>query len=274
MLKKRLVISGMTLPGSLAAATPAAQYQVTITNITPGQSFTPQLVVTQRGNVRLFRLGEPAWVALEQLAEGGDTGPLGDALANVATDLQTNAVLLGPGETTSVAISGHPARGYISIAAMLIPTNDTFVDLNRVALPTAGAIVQLVPACDAGACTPCGHCTRRSSAAPPQACCPHSICRSPACTRRPTSSCSISLRVCSSPPPAPRPPPPRPASDRGGGRDGALEAVSGKQPRPQRAVGRCRSGTRRCPRRAAGWFTLAALPVPRSAAAAATVPTA
>ncbi len=47
----KLTITALTL--SLAASTANAQsnarYEVTITNITPGQSFTPQLVVTHPG---------------------------------------------------------------------------------------------------------------------------------------------------------------------------------------------------------------------------------
>lgn len=50
---------------ALFAGTAIAQvdYDVTITNVTPGQTFTPQLVVTHPGNAVLFRLGEPGEAA-------------------------------------------------------------------------------------------------------------------------------------------------------------------------------------------------------------------
>ncbi|MGH8284414.1 MAG: spondin domain-containing protein, partial [Steroidobacteraceae bacterium] len=35
-------------------------YEVTITNITPGETFTPILVATHSGRIALFSLGEPA----------------------------------------------------------------------------------------------------------------------------------------------------------------------------------------------------------------------
>ena len=35
-------------------------YEVTVTNITPGQTFTPQMVVTHAADISLFQLGEPA----------------------------------------------------------------------------------------------------------------------------------------------------------------------------------------------------------------------
>jgi hypothetical protein len=141
-----------TLALSLFAGSAMAQvdYEVTITNITSGQSFTPQLVVTHPANAILFRLGAPASPELEILAESGDTGPLTDALSSVAMDVTTIPGLLGPGEQASVVVSGNPGRGFVSVAAMMIPTNDTFVAMNRMKLPRSGAAQQLVPAYDAG----------------------------------------------------------------------------------------------------------------------------
>ena len=141
-----------TVALALFAGSAIAQvdYEVTITNITPGQSFTPQLVVTHPGDAIIFRLGEPASAELEMLAESGDTAPLTDALSAVAMDITTIPGLLGPGEQASVVVSGNPGRGFISVAAMMIPTNDTFVAMNRMKLPRSGAVQQMVPAYDAG----------------------------------------------------------------------------------------------------------------------------
>jgi hypothetical protein len=150
MFKQTFTAVALCLAAGVAVAQPSASYEVTITNITPGQSFTPQLVVTHPGNVILFRLGEPASEQLEILAEAGDTGPLTEALGNAAMDVTTIPGLLGPGQQTSTVVTGHPGQGYISVAAMLIPTNDSFVAMNRVKLPASGAVMQLVPAYDAG----------------------------------------------------------------------------------------------------------------------------
>ena len=150
MFKQTFTAAALCLAAGVATAQPSASYEVSITNITPGQSFTPQLVVTHPGDVILFRLGEPAGEQLEILAEAGDTGPLIEALGNAAMDVTTIPGLLGPGQQTSTVVTGHPGQGYISVAAMLIPTNDSFVAMNRVKLPASGAIMQLVPAYDAG----------------------------------------------------------------------------------------------------------------------------
>jgi len=127
-----------------------AHYEVTITNITPGQSFTPQLVVTHPAAWHLFELGSPAGTALEKLAEGGDTGPLTEMVADIAFEAKTVGGLIGPGETATTTISGPHRGGRLSIAAMLIPTNDTFMALDSLKLPMFGRKTQFIMAYDAG----------------------------------------------------------------------------------------------------------------------------
>ena len=125
-------------------------YQVSITNLTPGQAFTPQLVFTHRHAKPLFTLGEAASSELEQLAEGGDTAPLSALVHAYANDITTNGVLLMPGETTALTIKGKPGRGRLTVVAMLLPTNDTFVALDGMKLPHRGSVSYRVPAYDAG----------------------------------------------------------------------------------------------------------------------------
>jgi hypothetical protein len=136
-----------------ALADRGATYEVTITNITKGQTFTPLLVATHSGSVRLFRVSEPATAELETLAEGGDTAPLAAALETQGRsvgDVQTSPGLLAPGETAVVTVRAGGQHRYLSVAAMLIPTNDTFVALNRARLPFHGERVLDAPAYDAG----------------------------------------------------------------------------------------------------------------------------
>ena len=114
------------------------KYEVTITNLTPGQTFTPQLVATHSAKVGLFELGQPASEALEILAEGGDTAPLTDVLLASpyeVADVQTIPGLLGPGQSVTVVVESTRFQRYLSLAAMLIPTNDAFVALDTVPLP-------------------------------------------------------------------------------------------------------------------------------------------
>lgn len=52
------------------------RFQVTVTNLTRGQSFTPILTASHKKGLTLFTLGEPASLQLQILAETGDPGPL------------------------------------------------------------------------------------------------------------------------------------------------------------------------------------------------------
>ena len=108
-----------------------AVYEVTITNVTRDQRFTPRLVVTHRSGVRLFKLGQPASAELEVLAETGATGPFETALASTpgVHGVAIGGGLLGPGETQTVRVEGH-RNDRVSLMGMLIPTNDAFVAIN------------------------------------------------------------------------------------------------------------------------------------------------
>jgi hypothetical protein len=128
-------------------------YEVEVTNVTKGQTFTPILVATHTRQVRLFELGQPAGEALEILAEAGDTQPLMDLLLSHGSqvdDVETIPGLLGPGETTALHVRSNRHGRRISVAAMLIPTNDTFFALHAERLPFWGTAHYQAPAYDAG----------------------------------------------------------------------------------------------------------------------------
>jgi len=151
MFKKALMAAGLTLTSSVALAQTGQIYEVTITNLTPGQTFTPQMVMTHAPGFRMFYPGQPASTGLEILAEGGDPSALIDEAANFADDAQVIGGLLGPGETATVEVQGRRGRNAMfSVAAMLIPTNDTFMALPSMRLPVNGTLEYMVPAYDAG----------------------------------------------------------------------------------------------------------------------------
>ena len=141
------------LTGTQAWADNQATYKVTITNLTPGQTFTPQLLATHSRHVRLFNIGEQASLPLEILAEAGDTSPLTDYL--LASPDQVSAAvtvpgLLGPGQSVSYEITAARYHRFLSMAAMLIPTNDTFAAVDRLRLPRRGSTTTVALAYDAG----------------------------------------------------------------------------------------------------------------------------
>lgn len=127
-------------------------YEVTITNLTEGQAFTPFILATHMPSMSLFTPGQPASEELATLAEGGNVAPMADLLALYPTevlDVVTTEGLLMPGQSVTVQIAGDTLRRRLSFAAMLVPTNDNFVGLNSMVLPTRQNSA-LVPAWDAG----------------------------------------------------------------------------------------------------------------------------
>lgn len=128
-------------------------YKVSVTNLTRGQTFTPILVATHKPGIRLFSLGSPASDELATLAEGGNTEPLSMALKATGKTavVKTAPDLLEPGATRSIRIRGSKKARFLSMAAMLIPTNDAFVALNAIPLPRGKhAVVHYATAYDAG----------------------------------------------------------------------------------------------------------------------------
>jgi hypothetical protein len=139
-------------PSPAAAARDGLLYEVTITNVTYRQQFTPLLLVTHEPSVRLFTLGMPAIPELATLAEEGNVGPLRVRL-EASPDVnmtEAGSGLTNPGATTTLRIRARPFRDRLSLAAMLIPTNDAFLALDAVTLPLHGSATFDVRAYDAG----------------------------------------------------------------------------------------------------------------------------
>jgi hypothetical protein len=129
-----------------------AEFAVTITNITKGQAFTPILVASHRGNLDLYTQGHAASDELTSIAEGGDIAPMQTLWAanSSVSDMADSGGLLGPGESVTVTVSASNARR-ISLASMLIPTNDSFIALDSQVVPRNGSpATYWLPALDAG----------------------------------------------------------------------------------------------------------------------------
>lgn len=139
---------------SLVAVPSLAQpeWKITVTNLTKGQTFTPIMAASHDGGIKLFKLGKPASPELVSLAEEGNTVPLMDLFS--ATDgvlaVGSSGALLFPGESLTFNIARDDEADHLSLAAMLIPTNDSFVALNNLSLRPRGRTTAVVRAYDAG----------------------------------------------------------------------------------------------------------------------------
>jgi len=117
----------------------AAEFSVTVKNLTHGTWFTPLLITAHDRSTDLFETGHPASEALQAMAEGGDISGLlayadgrgADSVANPAGGL------LAPGAVVHDVFfdTDRNRNRYLSIVAMLLPTNDGFVGLDSLRIP-------------------------------------------------------------------------------------------------------------------------------------------
>ena len=141
-----VAIAGIAL--STAPFATAADITVNITNLTQGMHFTPRLLVAHTDAVSLFKVGTEASPQLQRLAEGGAVGTADDDDADdfgsllesdgVAdlTAWQTFGGLVNPASTSADYSFDTEDFPLLSMAAMLIPTNDAFVGLDSYKIPT------------------------------------------------------------------------------------------------------------------------------------------
>lgn len=127
-------------------------YKVTITNITRGQIISPPLVISHSRNFRLFTLGEEAMHGLDRLAEDAQAADLTAYLATQASvfDFKVGAGAIMPGDSISVEIKSKRGFRFLSMAGMLVTTNDAFFAARGVRVPLFGDVVEEADAYDAG----------------------------------------------------------------------------------------------------------------------------
>jgi hypothetical protein len=176
---KLLAVSGATAALILAFAIPAAShdgeedgdelrtYRITLVNLTDGQPFSPPVAATHDRSMRMFRVGGFASDELAAIAQGGDEVPMFNLFNG--SDEVTDAVDVGRPLTTVGKVVDPDGSGpmppfvdtatfeitaergdRLSLATMLICTNDGFLGLDAVRLPRTGAEAFLINGYDAG----------------------------------------------------------------------------------------------------------------------------
>ncbi len=137
-----LVLLLALLTASLGfAEAESTSYEVTITNLTDGQPFTPPLIATHRPSTSLFTVGQPASFELKEIAENGNLAPMLTAVgndkhvSNFVVAVAGDPPPLLPGQSVTVTIDESRGGKFLSFASMLICTNDGFTGLDTVRLP-------------------------------------------------------------------------------------------------------------------------------------------
>ena len=148
---------------SAAAQAPVATYEVTIDDLTQGQPLTPPVVATHRAATGMFTVGQPASFALKEIAENGNLAPMIaqlEADKHVSDSVAAAAPLVPAGlpgsamfdDSVTLTVTASEGAKFLSVASMLICTNDGFTGVDSLRLPkrVGDAIVVRSAGYDAG----------------------------------------------------------------------------------------------------------------------------
>jgi hypothetical protein len=138
-------------PAPMPPADVSYSYEITVQNLTQGQPLSP-VGVALHGDAVMWETGMPASEALEVLAEGGDNSDF-IAVEGVLASA-SGAAPIGPGssETVTVTVVNEPDT-FISIATMLVNTNDAFAGITGHGLSeleVGQTMMMVLPVLDAG----------------------------------------------------------------------------------------------------------------------------
>ncbi|MCU7844814.1 MAG: spondin domain-containing protein [Candidatus Thiodiazotropha sp. (ex Monitilora ramsayi)] len=146
-----LILSGGLLAGGSAFA---QDVSVKITNLTNATYFTPLLIAAHDRKTHLFEIGTHASPELQAMAEGGNTGGLIEQVEAAGGTYVDNPAggLLGPSGSAEAVIDIRGKRTrFLSVTAMLLPTNDGFVGLDALKIPRrSGTYTYYLHGYDAG----------------------------------------------------------------------------------------------------------------------------
>lgn len=137
----------------------ALKYEVTIENMAAGQPLSPPVIATHRRTANLFRVGSLASPEIEAIAENGDASSAAALLSSLSqtSDVVSIGAPLTPAgtvvgdftDTVTFEIWARPGDS-LSLATMLICSNDGITGLDRGRLPYHGSRTYYLNAYDAG----------------------------------------------------------------------------------------------------------------------------
>ena len=128
-----------TEPPEMPEMPEAVEFKVTLTNLTMGvptqggQIFSPPIFITHGHGFSIGASGELASMQLGILAETGNNGPLAelamgsDAVGSVVAMGAPDGLVFPSGGSVMTTVSASSDAGYLSLATMLVQTNDGIV---------------------------------------------------------------------------------------------------------------------------------------------------
>ena len=139
-------LHGWNDPVAKIEVTRVATYEVTVSNLTSGQAFSPPVIATHRDAADVFTVDDAANEGIKEIAENGNNAALIEALGSNTDvfEFQQGETPLVPadnpggtdfGSEATYTIHANIEDRYLSLATMLICTNDGFTGLDSVTLP-------------------------------------------------------------------------------------------------------------------------------------------
>ncbi len=129
-----LVLSGCDDDDSKVIIVPSVtySYEVTVTNLTYAQPLSP-LALVLHNEGQLWSVGEMASLPLENLAESGDNSAILIEPIVLAGESGMGIIMPGMSETLTVSVLDTKPM-MLSLATMLVNTNDAFTGINAMAV--------------------------------------------------------------------------------------------------------------------------------------------
>ena len=115
-------------------------FEITLTNLTTGepgmggQIFSHPIFATHFASDGLATVGEPAIPALVTLAENGDVSGLLEFATAIGADTAVADDVVIPGESVTVRLKGNILNSALTVASMLVSTNDGFIAASDIPL--------------------------------------------------------------------------------------------------------------------------------------------
>lgn len=133
------VAVAVLVPASLSSPAVADEIEVRIVNLTRGQVFSPVIAWTHNGKFApFFSFGAQASEELRAIAEDGNPTPMEDLLVGDpdVADIAIADGPLPPGGDLTLHLDVDGLGWFVSLASMLVNTNDTFFALRGEHIPS------------------------------------------------------------------------------------------------------------------------------------------
>ncbi len=121
-------------------------FEITLTNLTTGehgmggQIFSPPIFSTHAAGAKIYEVGQPATEALVLLAENGDPSGLAALATAVGANAAATEGLIDPSASVTVRLTADAMNSSLSLATMLVSTNDAFIGVADLPLYDAAAM--------------------------------------------------------------------------------------------------------------------------------------